>query len=245
MSLSYRPAGRGSSRPPVNLGAALPIVPEVADEDPWPVLGLPPNSTYGEAERVFRLRVQLLHPDRHHGAAPELLAEAHRATRQLRAAWERIRLSFGGSDADRRYLRQVDQDLAAARATAVEAVALVRLSVGQREAAVRVSSHHDRSAVERLDRTLQTRRTQAEALAARSRQVLAAIEARPDRLAQRGRFVGQQTRLVTIHGLAVMAYQRLIARQGSVTRSARWSGCSPGWRAARPTPQGPNGSTCD
>lgn len=67
----------------------------VADDDSrlldaWRVLSLEPTASLDEARRVYRLRSRVLHPDRHQGAAPEVLAEAERAMKELTAAWTTI-----------------------------------------------------------------------------------------------------------------------------------------------------------
>jgi hypothetical protein len=58
--------------------------------DPWALLGVPPGSGYDEARRAYLLRLQVVHPDRHQGASPAVLAEAERATRELNDAWEAV-----------------------------------------------------------------------------------------------------------------------------------------------------------
>jgi hypothetical protein len=58
--------------------------------DPWAVLGLEPGAGLGEARRAYLVRLQLLHPDHHQGAAPTVQAEAARATRELTSAWEEV-----------------------------------------------------------------------------------------------------------------------------------------------------------
>ena len=65
--------------------------------DPWAVLGLEPGAGLDEARRAYLVRLQLLHPDHHQGAAPAVQAEAARATRELTSAWEEVqrRLEHG------------------------------------------------------------------------------------------------------------------------------------------------------
>jgi curved DNA-binding protein CbpA len=58
----------------------------VAD-DPWRVLGVEPSAPLEEARQAYLLRSQLVHPDRHQGAAPRVRAEAERAMRELNDAW--------------------------------------------------------------------------------------------------------------------------------------------------------------
>jgi hypothetical protein len=62
-----------------------------ASDDAWRVLGLEPTASLDEARRAYRRRARALHPDRHQGSAPEVLAEAERAMRELTAAWTTIR----------------------------------------------------------------------------------------------------------------------------------------------------------
>jgi curved DNA-binding protein CbpA len=59
--------------------------------DPWAVLGIERSATYDDARRAYLLRSQLLHPDRHQGATPEVLAESERSMRELNEAWEAVR----------------------------------------------------------------------------------------------------------------------------------------------------------
>jgi hypothetical protein len=62
-----------------------------AGDEAWRVLGLEPTAGLDEARRAYRRRARTLHPDRHQGAAPEVVAEAERAMRELTAAWATIR----------------------------------------------------------------------------------------------------------------------------------------------------------
>ena len=55
--------------------------------DPWTVLGVDRSAGYDEARHAYLIRSQLLHPDRHQGASPDVLAEAQRAMRELSDAW--------------------------------------------------------------------------------------------------------------------------------------------------------------
>ena len=66
--------------------------------DPWTVLGIEPSATYDEARRAFVIRTQLLHPDRHHGSRPEVLAAAEQAMRELNEAWEMVRSGLPGTE---------------------------------------------------------------------------------------------------------------------------------------------------
>jgi hypothetical protein len=58
--------------------------------DPWSVLGVPPGTALDEVRHAYLARLQLLHPDRHQGAGPSVVAEAERATRELNAAWKAV-----------------------------------------------------------------------------------------------------------------------------------------------------------
>ena len=62
--------------------------------DPWQVLGVPPSATYDEARHAYRIRSQLLHPDRHQGAGQEVLKEAERAFRELEGAWASVKVGL-------------------------------------------------------------------------------------------------------------------------------------------------------
>jgi hypothetical protein len=59
--------------------------------DPWSVLGLSEGASYEAVHRVYRLRCQLLHPDRHVGARSDVVAEAERSMKELNFAWEQLR----------------------------------------------------------------------------------------------------------------------------------------------------------
>jgi hypothetical protein len=75
--------------------------------DPWAVLGVGRSASYDEAHRAYTVRSQLLHPDRHHGAGPDVLAEAERSMRELNEAWSVVsaRLSPGAPAAPTSSLR--------------------------------------------------------------------------------------------------------------------------------------------
>ncbi len=62
--------------------------------DPWTVLGVAPSATYAEVRRAYLVRSQLLHPDRHQGSGPDVMAEAERAMRELNDAWNTVRARF-------------------------------------------------------------------------------------------------------------------------------------------------------
>jgi hypothetical protein len=62
--------------------------------DPWTVLGVDASAGFAEARRAYLVRSQLLHPDRHQGAVPEVMAEAERAMRELNDAWQAVRAHF-------------------------------------------------------------------------------------------------------------------------------------------------------
>jgi curved DNA-binding protein CbpA len=57
----------------------------------YEILGVGPDATHEAMRRAYQLRVQLLHPDRHMGAAPDVIAEAQRATTELNRAWSVLR----------------------------------------------------------------------------------------------------------------------------------------------------------
>ena len=90
-----RPILRGTIRPGKARAVASP--PPAAREGPQPVrtlydvLAVAPDATPEEIKRTYLLRVQLLHPDRHAGASPEVLAESVRATAEVNDAWAVLR----------------------------------------------------------------------------------------------------------------------------------------------------------
>jgi hypothetical protein len=59
--------------------------------DPYEVLGIDPTATLAEAEDAYHARMRREHPDLHHGAGPERVAEAERRTRELTSAISTIR----------------------------------------------------------------------------------------------------------------------------------------------------------
>jgi hypothetical protein len=68
----------------------------MASGDPWAVLGLAPGAPLEDARRAYLARLQLVHPDRHQGTSPAVLAEAERATRELNTAWEQVQALWAG-----------------------------------------------------------------------------------------------------------------------------------------------------
>jgi PiT family inorganic phosphate transporter len=58
----------------------------------YEILGVGPDATHEAMRRAYQLRVQLLHPDRHMGAAPDVIAEAQRATTELNRGFRRGQL---------------------------------------------------------------------------------------------------------------------------------------------------------
>lgn len=52
----------------------------------WEVLGVQANATVDEILDAWRVSVQIIHPDRHHGAGDTVLAEAERRVRELNDA---------------------------------------------------------------------------------------------------------------------------------------------------------------
>ena len=89
--------------------------------DPWQALGILPTASLEEAQRAYTLRVQLLHPDKHHGSSEEVLSEAHRWITELMEAWETVRTALAGTGEEDRYRTLVERDLAAMRGTATAA----------------------------------------------------------------------------------------------------------------------------
>lgn len=59
--------------------------------DPYEVLGLDPTATLADAEDAYHACMRREHPDLHHGAGPERVAEAERRTRELTSAISTIR----------------------------------------------------------------------------------------------------------------------------------------------------------
>jgi hypothetical protein len=81
--------------------------------DPWTVVGVDRSCSYADARRAYLVRSQILHPDRHHDAGPEVLAEAGRAMRELNEAWESLRAYYaagppGTSGTDRLVVPDVE-----------------------------------------------------------------------------------------------------------------------------------------
>src|SRR5207302_11320713 len=59
----------------------------------WEVLEVAPQVRMDDLKRAYRRKVQLYHPDRLSGLAPELLRIAERRTRQLNLAFEQAKRS--------------------------------------------------------------------------------------------------------------------------------------------------------
>jgi DnaJ-class molecular chaperone len=57
----------------------------------YDVLGVEPSATQDDLRRAYYRRAQLLHPDRHAGAAKDVVAEAERSLRELNEAWSVLR----------------------------------------------------------------------------------------------------------------------------------------------------------
>ena len=57
-------------------------------QDHYGVLGVEHDADFEAIKRAWRLKVQLLHPDRHEGASEEVLAEATRQVAMVSAAWK-------------------------------------------------------------------------------------------------------------------------------------------------------------
>jgi curved DNA-binding protein CbpA len=75
--------------------------------DPWQMLGIDATATYEEASSAYRVRLQLRHPDRHHGASQPVLDEAARETRELTEAWELVKVQIRARDHEK--LRPIPQ----------------------------------------------------------------------------------------------------------------------------------------
>ena len=73
----------------------------------YDVLGVEPTADLDAIRRAWKVKIQLLHPDRHHGAPHDVLAEAARETKRVNGAWETLK------DPDRR--RRYDLQLARSR----------------------------------------------------------------------------------------------------------------------------------
>jgi hypothetical protein len=55
------------------------------------ILGVAQDASLEEIQRSWRIRVQLLHPDRHHDARPEVAEAAEVETRKVNEAWSVLR----------------------------------------------------------------------------------------------------------------------------------------------------------
>ncbi|MGO9875443.1 MAG: J domain-containing protein [Acidimicrobiia bacterium] len=75
----------------------------------YDVLGVEPTADVATIRRAWRVKVRLLHPDKHRGAPDDVLAEAERETLRVNRAWETL------ADPARR--RQYDAQLARRRDT--------------------------------------------------------------------------------------------------------------------------------
>jgi hypothetical protein len=67
----------------------------------YEILGVSPDVSQGELRRTYQARAQLLHPDRHVGASPEVVAEATRAMSDLNLAWEEVKDPTSRAEYDR------------------------------------------------------------------------------------------------------------------------------------------------
>jgi uncharacterized protein YegL len=76
-------------------------------DDPWRVVGVERSATLKEARKAYLLRLQLVHPDRHAGSSPDILAAAEEATRDLNEAWEVIERHCNGIYAPERIRTEV------------------------------------------------------------------------------------------------------------------------------------------
>jgi hypothetical protein len=83
----------------------------------YDILGVSRDADHGEIKRAWRVRLQLLHPDRHEGAAADVVAEAARETALINDAWA----TLGDEERRREYDRQMsDHRPATARRTPPE-----------------------------------------------------------------------------------------------------------------------------
>jgi DNA-directed RNA polymerase subunit RPC12/RpoP len=57
----------------------------------YDVLGVAPDATASEIQHAWRVKLQLLHPDRHQGASADVVSEAARETIRVNEAWEVLR----------------------------------------------------------------------------------------------------------------------------------------------------------
>jgi hypothetical protein len=53
----------------------------------YDILGLAPSASHEELRLAYHRKAQLLHPDHHTGAPPDVVAEAERSLRDLNEAW--------------------------------------------------------------------------------------------------------------------------------------------------------------
>jgi hypothetical protein len=74
----------------------------------YDILGVAREADHGEIKRAWRVRLQLLHPDRHEGAPADVRAEAARETALINDAWAIL----GDEERRRQYDRHLSDDRA-------------------------------------------------------------------------------------------------------------------------------------
>lgn len=60
-------------------------------DDPYRVLGLTADADDAEIDLAYRRKIGQVHPDRFHGAAPDLRREAEAKAREINRAYDRIK----------------------------------------------------------------------------------------------------------------------------------------------------------
>jgi curved DNA-binding protein CbpA len=73
----------------------------------YDLLGVEPTADLETIRRAWRVKVQLLHPDRHQGAPAAVQAEAARESLRINRAWERLRDPQRRKQYDLRLARRV------------------------------------------------------------------------------------------------------------------------------------------
>jgi DnaJ-class molecular chaperone len=127
--------------------------------DPWHVLGIDAASTYEEASRAYRVRLQLRHPDRHQGSSQAVLDEAARETRELNEAWDLVKAQIRSRNEPKQgptqSVSQPSREVGDALGEITEQIAEDSVPLGHE-----AQSDQDRLAAHQLD--LEVARTQLE-----------------------------------------------------------------------------------